>query len=250
MSSIQATDPKHIAIIMDGNGRWARSRGRERVFGHVKGARVAKKIVEHCARKKVQALTLYAFSEENWSRPMPEVNFLMRLLARYIVRERRSLVKNNIQFRCIGQIEKIPEDIRTEIEGTIKATAENDGMVLTFALSYGGRQEVLLAVKNLVQLAQQGKVCPEDVTEEFFSGMLQTSPLPDPDLMIRTSGEWRLSNFLPWQSVYSELYFSDVLWPDFSIDDLDAAIQSFRRRDRRFGGVKSSPFQPESLHSL
>ncbi len=239
-------NPQHIAIIMDGNGRWAKARRRDRVFGHIKGARVAKKMVEHCVQIKTKALTLYAFSEENWGRPQEEVNFLMRLLSRYIVRERKRMIKNNIRFRCIGQLDKIPSDIRKQVETTMQATAENSGLVLTFALSYGGRQEITQAVKNIASLAKDGKIGVHDINEDLISGMLQTAPLADPDLMIRTSGEWRLSNFLPWQSVYTELYFSDVLWPDFKKQDLEMALASYRNRERRFGKTTSQVAEPTS----
>ncbi|MEM7646692.1 MAG: isoprenyl transferase [Pseudomonadota bacterium] len=235
----QPNDPQHIAVIMDGNGRWAQARGRHRVFGHIKGARVAKKIVESCVKRKIKALTLYAFSEENWGRPIEEVNFLMRLLSRYIVKERESLIKNNIRFRCIGQLEKIPEAVRNEVQKTMVATKNNAGMILTFALSYGGRQEIVQAVKSIAQLTAQDKIKAEDISESLISSFMQTAPVMDPDLMIRTSGEWRLSNFLPWQSVYTELYFSHVLWPDFGESHFEQALQSFRNRDRRFGKIES-----------
>lgn len=232
------SDPQHVAVIMDGNGRWAKARGRDRIFGHIKGARVAKKTVEYCVERKLPALTLYAFSEENWGRPIEEVNFLMMLLSRYIVRERAGLVKNNIRFRCIGCMEKIPKNVRVEVEKSMLATAQNTGMNLTFALSYGGRQEITQAIRNMVELANQQKLTPKDINEDLISGMLQTAPVADPDLLIRTSGEWRLSNFLPWQSVYTELYFTDILWPDFTTDDFERALQSYARRERRFGRVK------------
>ncbi len=233
------SSPQHIAIIMDGNGRWAKARRRDRVFGHIKGARVAKKVVEQSVKKNLKALTLYAFSEENWGRPLEEINFLMRLLSRYIVRERKSLIQNNIRFRCIGQIDKIPDAVRKEVEKTMLATKDNDGMVLTFALSYGGRQEITRAVKEISQLVESGKLKTADINEALIDGFLQTAPLADPDLLIRTSGEMRLSNFLPWQSVYTELYFTDVLWPDFTLLDYDVALSSFKKRDRRFGKVKT-----------
>ena len=239
--------PQHIAIIMDGNGRWAQNRQRDRVFGHIKGARVAKKIVEHSVRLKLKALTLYAFSEENWGRPVDEVNFLMRLLSRYITKERNSLIKNNIRFRCIGQLDKIPEAVRAEVEETMRATKDNNGMDLTFALSYGGRQEITYAVKNIASLIEDKKLSAKDITEDFISGMLQTAPVIDPDLLIRTSGEWRLSNFLPWQSVYTELYFTDVLWPDFTEAMFEKAIESFSSRERRFGKVSSVKNPPASI---
>lgn len=243
------SNPQHIAIIMDGNGRWAQNRRRDRVFGHIKGARVAKQIVEYCVQIKSKALTLYAFSEENWGRPIEEVNFLMRLLSRYIVRERSRMVKNNIRFRCIGQLDKIPANIRREVEKTMKATAENTGLVLTFALSYGGRQEITQAVKNIAELVKNEKLKVDDINEDLIGGMMQTAPLQDPDLLIRTSGEWRLSNFLPWQSVYTELFFTDVLWPDFKKEDLMQAFASFQNRERRFGKTTSQIIekQPSQL---
>lgn len=232
-------DPQHIAIIMDGNGRWAKARRRDRVFGHIKGARVAKQIIEHAVRNNIQALTLYTFSEENWGRPLEEVNFLMHLLSRYIVRERETLMKNNIRFRCIGQLDKLPKKVRKEVETSMQESSTNDGLVLTFALSYGGRQELTLAIKQISSLVEQGKLKTDDINEELISGMLQTAPLPDPDLLIRTSGEWRLSNFLPWQSVYTELLFTDTLWPDFTIQDFDEALASFKGRERRFGKINN-----------
>lgn len=242
-----ARTPQHVAIIMDGNGRWANARLRDRVFGHIKGARVAKKVIEHSVEKDIKAVTLYAFSEENWARPDSEVSFLMKLLSRYIVKERQNLVKNNIRFRCVGQIEKIPKPVLEEVEKSMKATANNTGMVLTFALSYGGRQEITGVVKNIAELVEQGKLKPSDVNEDLISGMMQTAPLADPDLLIRTSGEWRLSNFLPWQSVYTELYFTDVLWPDFTLQDYEKALASFGKRERRFGKISSQSTNP-SLH--
>jgi len=238
---------KHVAIIMDGNGRWANLRGRDRIFGHIKGARVAKKIVEASVEKKLSALTLYAFSEENWGRPIEEVNFLMRLLSRYIVKERASLVRNNIRFRCIGDLGKIPAHVRKEVEKSMMATAQNTGLILTFALSYSGRQEITQAVQNICALAFEQKISPSDINEQFISDMLQTSPVTDPDLLIRTSGEWRLSNFLPWQSVYSELYFTNVLWPDFTLDDFDQALLAFYSRERRFGKVNSQKNPPQQM---
>ncbi len=231
--------PQHVAIIMDGNGRWAKNRLRERFFGHIKGARVAKRIIEHSVQKGLSAVTLYAFSEENWGRPADEVNFLMRLLSRYIVNERQNLMKNNIRFRCVGQIDKIPPVVRNEVEKTMQVTAENTGLVLTFALSYGGRQEITLAMKQIGELIEKEKLSPSDINEDLISSFMQTAPLSDPDLLIRTSGEWRLSNFLPWQSVYTELYFTDVLWPDFTVSMYDKALESYKSRERRFGKVSN-----------
>lgn len=227
--------PRHLAIIMDGNGRWAERRGKNRFFGHFKGTRVAKKIVEECSRVGLEHLTLYTFSMENWSRPEQEVSFLMKLLAKYLARERETLIKNNIHFECIGQIERLPRFAQEEISKTILATRNNTGMKLKFALSYGGRQEILEAAQNFAQLVSEGKYQPHELTPELFSTLLQTYPTPDPDLIIRTSGEMRLSNFLTWQSVYSEIYITSTLWPDFSADDLHLAFRHFQTRERRFG---------------
>ncbi len=241
--------PQHVAIIMDGNGRWAKARLRDRVFGHIKGARVAKKIVETSVKKKLTALTLYAFSEENWGRPIEEISFLMRLLSRYITRERQSLIDNNIRFRCVGQLEKIPDKVRREVEKTMQATKDNTGMVLTFALSYGGRQEITRATQEIGRLIEAGKLKAEDITESLINSFMQTAPISDPDLLIRTSGEWRLSNFLPWQSVYTELYFTDVLWPDFKVSHYEKALASFKKRERRYGKVRSTDNNHQALNN-
>ena len=206
-------------------------------FGHIKGAKVAKKIVEASVQKKLKALTLYAFSEENWERPAEEVNFLMKLLSRYITREKEGLIKNNICFRCIGKLEKTPPAVRKNVEEAMKETAKNNGMILTFALSYGGRQEITQVIHDIAVLAREKKISPDDINEKLINGMLQTAPVKDPDLLIRTSGEWRLSNFLPWQTVYTELYFTDVLWPDFKLNDYNKALSSYFARERRFGKV-------------
>jgi len=236
-----ASIPNHLAIIMDGNGRWAKAQGRQRFYGHIKGTRVAKKIIEDCVRLDVKHLTLYAFSFENWDRPELEVSFLMRLLLRYIKKEKLNLHKNKIRFRCIGQLDKLGAKIRTEIESTEALTKDNDGMVLTFALSYGGRQEITGAVKAIASLVEEKSLSPDQIDENLISNILQTSPYPDPDFLIRTSGEWRLSNFLPWQLVYTELYFADDLWPDFTTESLEKAFENFGRRERRFGKVSPLP---------
>ena len=238
--------PKHLAIIMDGNGRWAKSRGRERFYGHIKGARVARQTVEECARLKIPFLTLYAFSAENWSRPESEIAFLMRLLLRYILRERKSLHENNIVFRCIGQRHRLSETILKEIETTELMTANNSGMVLTFALSYGGRQEIVEAIRTIATKVQSGLLEPGEIEADLVQRHLQTFPCPDPDLLIRTSGEWRLSNFLPWQMVYTELYFSNLFWPDFNKEALMDALNHFAHRERRFGKVVKN--NTPSLH--
>lgn len=230
---------RHLAIIMDGNGRWAEKKHKTRLFGHLKGTRVAKQIIEECSRLGIANLTLYAFSTENWHRPSTEVNFLMKLLTKYLKKERENLIKNNIRFSCIGQLDRLPTSALAEISKTIEATKNNTGMNLYFALSYGGRQEVVNAAKLFARDVQVGTRKLEDLTEELFSAYLSTYPTPDPDLIIRTSGEMRLSNFLTWQSAYTEMYFSSILWPDFTIDELHKAFQSFSQRERRYGKTSS-----------
>ncbi len=239
MSSNEATTTNlnHLAIIMDGNGRWAKNRGLDRAFGHVRGARVAKKMIEHAAAKKINFLTLYAFSTENWFRPLQEVNFLMRLLARHLKKERTSLIRNNIRFQTIGDLSKLPAIVQAEVNETVRATSICGGMILTFALNYGGRQELTAAFKSLATQIQKNEVCFEDISEQLIHDHLFTRDLPDPDLIIRTSGEFRLSNFLLWQSAYSELYFTSTLWPDFKEKDLQLAFEFFAGRKRRFGKV-------------
>jgi undecaprenyl diphosphate synthase len=238
-ASVSSSPLDHLAIIMDGNGRWAQSHGRNRLFGHIKGTKVAKKIIEECVRLNVPYLTLYAFSTENWLRPKDEVSFLMSLLSRYLEKERQNLVKNNINFSVIGDIARLPDHTRHEIEKTIMVTKDNTGLKLVFALSYGGRQEILDASKRLAMDVAKGVVNPDDINEDSFRKYLSTHPMPDPDLIIRTSGESRLSNFLTWQSVYSELYITDVLWPDFTIEALHKALNHFQKRERRFGRVSA-----------
>lgn len=239
-NSLSANLPQHIAIIMDGNGRWAQNRGHNRFFGHIRGTKVAKKIIEECSRLKISHLTLYAFSTENWLRPQDEVSFLMTLLAKYLHRERQNLIANNIQFNCIGQIDRLPNVARQEILKTIAATKENTGLKLSFALSYGGRQEIVSAAKAFARDVIENQLTIDDLNEDIFNKYLNTYPAPDPDIIIRTSGESRLSNFLPWQSVYSELYISPTLWPDFTIDDLYSALRHYSTRERRFGLISSS----------
>ncbi len=226
---------RHLAIIMDGNGRWAEKKHKGRLFGHLKGTKVAKQIIEECSRLKIENLTLYAFSTENWRRPTSEVNFLMKLLTKYLKKERERLVSNNIRFSCVGQLDRLPASALTEITKTIEATQHNTGMNLFFALSYGGRQEIVTATKMFARDVQEGKRKPEEMTEELLNSYMSTYPTPDPDMIIRTSGEMRLSNFLTWQSVYTEIYFSPILWPEFTIAELHKAIQSFSLRERRFG---------------
>lgn len=220
---------------MDGNGRWAQSRGHTRFFGHTRGARVAKMITEECSRLGLTHLTLFAFSTENWRRPKDEVSFLMKLLAKWLIRERQNLVAQNIRFQVIGELHRLPPFAREEIQKAINDTKLCYGMTLTLAVSYGGRQEILSAAKRLAQKVQQGQLSPDDINEEVFSAELESSFLPDPDLIIRTSGESRISNFMLWQSAYTEFYFTKCTWPEFKISNLHEAISSFENCERRFG---------------
>ena len=232
--------PRHLAIIMDGNGRWAQSRGRPRSFGHIKGTRVAKKIITECADLGIKHLTLYAFSSENWFRPQAEVSLLMSILKRYLKKETENLIKKNIRFHVIGDLTHIPSDVLESIENSIERTSGCTGLQLTFALGYGSRQEITNAIQKIAQLAVDQKISIADIDESMVSEYLSTYPTPDPDLIIRTSGEKRLSNFLMWQASYSEFYFTDVLWPDFQATDLMQALVSFSKRERRFGKVHAS----------
>lgn len=227
--------PRHLAIIMDGNGRWAKARHHSRVFGHIRGAKVAKQMIEECARLNLSHLTLYAFSTENWFRPLEEVSFLMTLLRRQLLREKATLMKNNIRFQAIGQLDRLPPDVASIVADTIEETAGNTGMVLTFALSYGGRQEITQMTRELVRQARLGLLDEDQVDEALVAGMLPSSFLPDPDLIIRTSGESRISNFFLWQAAYSEIEFEQKSWPEFTLNDLHRILSSYSARERRFG---------------
>jgi undecaprenyl diphosphate synthase len=229
----------HIGIIMDGNGRWAQARRRPRTYGHIKGATVAKNIISYCAENKIKFLTLYAFSTENWLRPKNEVTFLMMLLKRHLQKEVRSLVKQNIRFTVIGNLEQLPDDVVEIIKQTEQATNRNTGLNLTFAVNYGSRQEITNAAKEIAKRVLQNDLKLEEIDESCFNSALQTYPFPSPDLIIRTSGEYRLSNFMLWQSAYSELFFSDVLWPDFTRYDLEDILSSYLTRERRFGKIET-----------
>lgn len=231
----QGEIPKHIAIIMDGNGRWAKSRGNIRSYGHKAGVDSVRDITEACAQIGVKYLTLYAFSTENWGRPKMEVNALMRLLARSLRKEADNLNKNNIKLETIGQIDRFPQKCRQELNEAIELTKDNDRLNLCLALSYSGRWDITEAVKKLAHRVQEGEVNPEDIDDDVISAHLSTADIPDPELIIRTSGEYRLSNFLLWQLAYSELYITETYWPDFRRDELYKSIQSFQERDRRFG---------------
>jgi len=227
--------PRHLAIIMDGNGRWAKARMLRRIIGHQKGVETVREIVEECSSLGIGYLTLYAFSAENWLRPKTEVKSLMGLLKKYIRREIPRMQANNIRFNVIGNRAELPEDVRTSVDEAIAATAANSGMVLTLALSYGGRQEILRAAARLAAEVVAGTVAPGEIDEAHFARCLDTEEMPDPDLLIRTSGEMRISNFLLWQLAYSELYFTDVQWPDFDRKQLHRALLAFQERERRFG---------------
>lgn len=227
--------PKHIAIIMDGNGRWAKSKGKNRVFGHRNGTEAVHKVVEAAARMQIEHLTLYAFSTENWNRPQQEVSTLMDLLIRALRRELNKMIKNNIQLKSIGDISKLPKEVEKELTDTINKTKENDGMILTLALNYGARQELTQAMQQIAAKVKNNIISPENVDETIINEHLYTQNLPPVDLLIRTSGEQRISNFLLWQIAYAELYFSEVLWPDFNEKHFEEAITSYQKRERRFG---------------
>lgn len=227
--------PRHIAIIMDGNGRWAEKHMLGRIAGHQKGIRSVRATVKACREIGIQYLTLYAFSVENWLRPSDEVKALMDLLETYLRSELHGLLKNNIRLTSIGDIDALSEPVKEILREAMNKTANNKGMILNLALSYGGRDEIVEAVRRILKDNQNGIIYVQDISKELFSRYLYTSDLPDPDLLIRTSGECRLSNFLLWQSAYTEFYFTDVLWPDFRKKHLMAAITDFQRRERRFG---------------
>ncbi|MEO5941895.1 MAG: isoprenyl transferase [Ferruginibacter sp.] len=227
--------PRHIAIIMDGNGRWAQEQGHDRLFGHLHGVESVRNIVEGAAEIGLEYLTLYAFSTENWDRPEYEVSGLMELLVDTIRKEVPTLNKNNIRLHVIGDIDMLPKNAQKELAEAIAETGSNTGLNLIMALSYSSRWEIINAVKNIAADVKENKLQPEDVNQQLFQQYLTTSPYPDPELMIRTSGEYRISNFLLYQLAYAELYFTNTLWPDFRKDDLYKAIVDFQQRERRFG---------------
>jgi undecaprenyl diphosphate synthase len=241
-SSIKSSGklPKHIAIIMDGNGRWARKRGLLRTAGHRAGVKTVKKIVRIAGDIGLKYLTLFTFSTENWKRPKNEVSAIMRLLEQTTKRELSELLENNVVLIATGNIENLPPKKREVLLDAIERTRNNTGLVLNLALSYSGRAEILQAIRNIAMDISSKKIDPADINDDLFSSYLQTNGLPDPDLLIRTSGEMRISNFLLWQTAYTELYVTDVLWPDFTEDDFLKAIADYQRRDRRFGMVSPS----------
>ena len=227
--------PRHIAIIMDGNGRWAKKKLLNRISGHVKGVNAVREVVTACRELGVKVLTLYAFSVENWRRPEEEVRALMELLKEYLQKECPEMVQNNIRLNAIGRTEDLPFDVQTILQETKKRTQHCNGMILNLALSYGGRSEILHAVQGIVSDLQREKIKPEEITIQRFSQYLWTRGIPDPDLLIRTSGEFRISNFLLWQVAYTELYVTETLWPDFDRRELLKAIDDYQSRERRFG---------------
>ncbi len=235
----QGAIPRHIAIIMDGNGRWAKRQGKMRVFGHYEGVESVRDITEACAELGVEYLTLYTFSTENWHRPSTEVEALMTLLIHTVKRERNTLLKNNIQLRAIGDIQQLPAACRKEFEDCIEETSENSRMTLNLALSYSGRWDIVRATKEIAARVKKGELNVEDVDDHVISEHLSTKGNPDPDLLIRTGGELRVSNFLLWEIAYSELYITDEYWPEFRRKSLYKAIEDFQKRDRRFGRVKT-----------
>lgn len=227
--------PRHIAIIMDGNGRWAKKNFMPRVEGHRQGVKTVDRIVTLCTELHIEALTLYSFSGENWNRPRPEVNALMKILDRYLHRELDRMNRENIRFNTIGCIDELPIDIQKLIRHAEDYTRANDGLILTLALSYGGRQDILEAVRKIATQVREGSLAIEDIDFPVLESCLSTHDLPEPDLLIRTSGELRISNFLLYQIAYTELHYTRVLWPDFKEEDLLAAIIDFQKRERRFG---------------
>ena len=230
--------PRHVAVILDGNGRWAKSKGMPRNYGHAQGSKNVEKICEEAWRMGIKYLTVYAFSTENWSRPKDEVDALMKLLRNYMKTCLKTAAKNDMKVRVIGDKTRLDDDIRSRIAELEEATKNNGGLNFQIALNYGSRDEIVRAVQRIAADVRVGKMEPEDITSEVISSYLDTHDIPDPDLLIRTSGEERLSNFLLWQLAYSEFYFTDVLWPDFTKEELVKAIGQYNARDRRYGGVK------------
>ncbi len=229
--------PSHVAVIMDGNGRWAKKRLLNRIKGHEKGMQVVRTIVRTCRRLDIPFLTLYAFSTENWQRSRPEVAALMLILKRFLKSELKEMQDNNIRLDAIGQIDRLPPDVVEQLVKTKELTKNNDGMLLNLALSYGGRAEIVRMVKDIAADAKSGKIDLDSITEELVSQHLYTKDIPDPDLIIRTSGEMRISNFLLWQIAYSEIYVTDTLWPDFGKDEFIRTLKDYQKRERRYGAV-------------
>ncbi len=231
--------PRHIAVIMDGNGRWAQQRGRPRIEGHRRGADSARAMTEECARLGIEQLTLYCFSSENWKRPRPELDFLMSLLVEYMAQQRAEVVRRGVKVSVIGRREGMPEKALREMDQTIAATRGNTGLHVCLAVNYGGRAELTDAVRTVAREVQTGRLDPEQIAEQTIAEHLYTAGMPDPDLLIRTAGELRVSNFLLWQISYAEIWVTDCCWPDFGVPHLHEAVRDYARRQRRFGGLST-----------
>ena len=229
--------PGHVAIIMDGNGRWAQALGKPRIHGHQQGAKTVRRITEECARLNIRQLTLYCLSSENWKRPADELEFLMFLLSQYLVEERDTMMSNNIRLQIIGQRDRIPQDVQSEMDRSIEMTSNNTGTCLCLAINYGGRAEIVDAVRKISSQVAQGAITPSDIDETLVSDSLYTAGMSDPDLLIRTAGEMRISNYLLWQISYAEMWVTQKMWPEFMIPDFHRAIADFSQRRRRFGGL-------------
>ncbi len=231
--------PRHVAIILDGNGRWAKAKGMPRNYGHVQGAKTVETICEDAYKMGIQYLTVYAFSTENWSRPKDEVDALMKLLRNYMKTCLKTAEKNRMCVRVLGEKSRLDEDIRVRIQELEEATKNNDGLHFQIAINYGGRDEIVRASRKLAQAVAAGELKPEDITEDTVSGLLDTAGIPEPDLLIRTCNEQRLSNFLLWQLAYTEFYITPVAWPDFTKEELIKAVEAYNHRDRKLGGLKA-----------
>jgi undecaprenyl diphosphate synthase len=230
--------PRHVAVIMDGNGRWARQRGLPRAEGHLRGAQTVRSTVEECCRLGIEQLTLYCLSSENWKRPQNELDFLMTLLHKYLLDERAEIMGQNIRFTVIGRRAGLPDDVLAEIDENVRLSAPNTGMTLALAINYGARTEIVDAVRSIAERVRRGELDPRAIDEDTLSGALYTAGMPDPDLLVRTAGEMRVSNYLLWQISYAELWVTEKCWPDFDRDTLHQALRDFGRRERRFGGLK------------
>jgi undecaprenyl diphosphate synthase len=230
--------PRHVAIIMDGNGRWARSLGKERIEGHAQGARSVDLVTEECCRLGIGQLTLYCLSSENWKRPKPEIDFLMALLKEYLLAERKRILDQNIRFTVIGRREGLPPEVIAEIDENVRLTQNNTGLTLCLAINYGSRAEIVDAVRAIAGRVQRGELSPDRITEEMISDSLYTRGMPDPDLLIRTAGEMRISNYMLWQISYAELWVTTRYWPEFNAALLHDALRDYTRRERRFGGLQ------------
>ena len=235
MKKYLANKPDHVAIIMDGNGRWAKLKGKDRLFGHRNGIKSVQKIVEYASKIEIKNLTLYAFSTENWNRPKAEIDTLMDILIDTLRKEIEKMIKNNVRFNCIGDISQLPQNVKNEIEETTKKTSANSGLILTLAINYGFKKELIFAVKNLASKVKKNLINIDKIDEKIINNHLLSGDLPSVDLLIRTSGEQRISNFLLWQISYAELFFSEVFWPDFDEIHFEKAIKSYKKRERRFG---------------